>query len=71
MHDDIIIVRQADHNNIQSNPDDLPNEPHYPARDFDNIDKIGDDDDESDNFENGDYEPRWQVRTLRARPCRW
>ena len=30
MHDDIIIVRQADHNNIQSDPDDAPNEPHYP-----------------------------------------
>ena len=25
------------------------------------------DDDEDDN----DYKPRWQVRTLRARPCRW
>ena len=71
MTDDNIIVRQADHANIQSDSDDAPNEPHYPSGDFDDIDKIRDGDDDDDDFENADYEPRWQVQTLQARPCRW
>ena len=59
----------SDHNNIQWWV--KLSQPHYPIGDLDNIDEIGDDDDDDDNFENADYEPRWQVRTLRARPCRW
>ena len=52
MHDDNIIVRYADHNNIQSDPDDPPYEPQFPGGDFDDIDYIGDDEDDDDDFEN-------------------